>query len=431
MYRRKNRERYYSLRKGGSSLMGKIGEIEPGALVAQVEYTGKTGDQKYYFEHFTSFGEFFDHYGGIQKPERHYYEVILPESYRKPYFDIDFKIPKEEIGERIQDLQDFLSALVDGISAVFSECGVELDVGKDVIILDSTGPASTGMVKVSLHVIVHNWYLRSAEESGEFFRRTITHMDPKWEEWVDASVYSRGRCFRILGSRKVGTTRMLRHLDEWMHHGDLTKSPYSGVGERKDRIRLFVSLITTTSNCRAFPKLSLPLKSHQHDNTQPGPAPTSGEVSDAMEVLETYLAGEGGLVRGKVPFAFRETAGAIVALKRLAPSYCAMCSRTHGEGGKGDNPYLAISKGRVYYHCRRAKDSSYIGDIPEEEETVDEKASIAEEFTKPVKEKGLPVGDGGPSASAPLVPMDLGLLDQLERVSEERVKRSAVIKNIV
>lgn len=418
---RQLRPRYYSLNKGSDSLMAQINHVlPPGAIIAQVEYGTyadgpKAGRPKYCFEYFSGFGDFFDHYRTVPHQKRHYYEMILPDARRKPYFDIDAKVQLVDAKKGLEERQLFLEKLIEAIASVFTAAGVSLDVYEDIVVIDSSGPKD-GSFKISLHIIVTNWFLKDAEQSLEFYRRTMLALDtsthPHWANWVDRGVYSRGRCFRILGSCKIGSSRNLVLLPHWSYRGKTIQSTL--LGEKQVAKRLYTSMVTTTANARAFPKLELTAPKRSFENTEREDV-SDDETAAAMILFEEYLRDNGGLVgRGAgaiMPFEKRSVAGTLILFNRTRPSYCDLCTRMDGKQAihESETPYLTIVDNAVYFHCRRADQkghgSIYLGSIgpdddedkgeDEEEEEEEEEEEHEEENNKEENNKEQREDDSG------------------------------------
>lgn len=127
----------------------------------------------------------------------HFYECLMEHRPSRLFLDIDSTYPLD-----INKLVELLRA---GIIAKF--------VGSqpDIQLLDSSGPN-----KYSWHIIVTNVILKNVYHVGAFVRRLVLYMDDSpLARVIDTAVYTRNRMFRLSGSSKMGSERVLRSEVPW------------------------------------------------------------------------------------------------------------------------------------------------------------------------------------------------------------------------
>jgi len=129
-----------------------------------------------------------------QKKVCHWYECLMEHRPSRLFLDIDSTVPL--------DISRIVDVLQQAILAKFKINGV-------IEILDSSGPN-----KYSWHIIVTNVVLKNVYHVGAFVRRLVLFAGPLVDA-VDTAVYTRNRMFRMAGSCKKGSTRVLRSEKQW------------------------------------------------------------------------------------------------------------------------------------------------------------------------------------------------------------------------
>lgn len=129
-------------------------------------------------------------YSKIKSP--HWYECLLEDRPSRIFLDIDSSSPIE--------LENILEPLKTAIIHKF-QCQPNIQV------LNSCSDK-----KYSWHIIVTNVWLKNVYHVGAFVRRLVlaTH-----EKSIDTAVYTKNRMFRISGSSKFGSNRVLRCPVPW------------------------------------------------------------------------------------------------------------------------------------------------------------------------------------------------------------------------
>tara|TARA_B100000780_G_scaffold275832_1_gene243259 strand:+ start:253 stop:1287 length:1035 start_codon:yes stop_codon:yes gene_type:complete len=129
-------------------------------------------------------------YAKIQSP--HWYECLLEDRPSRIFLDIDSCIPV--------DMDSLCIQLRAGILHKFN-------VEPDIEILDSCSSQ-----KYSWHIIVTNVWLKNVYHVGAFIRRLVLATG---ERAIDTAIYTKNRMFRVCGSSKFSSTRVLKGLCEW------------------------------------------------------------------------------------------------------------------------------------------------------------------------------------------------------------------------
>jgi hypothetical protein len=296
--------------------------------------------------------------------ERCFYEVIIGNTFQKPYFDLD--IPFREIssneGLNFEDAKILVLQLVDAIRKVYDKIKYE-DIMvfssnsnnnvKDLIsdYYNKTIIPKTTPKKISYHIIVDNWYLLNNEENEAFCNKILEYIS-KNKNFIDNKVYKKIQQFRLYKSHKYKSDRVkeLDPISKWI-------CPIKPISDN----HLFSmiiggSLITNTSYCSPLPsfkKVTI-IYNEKIKNTN---------ISDKKikEAIELYSKKEGykSLNDKEFPFKFQQCISIFIILKRLAPSMCKICNRIH----ESENPYLFIKKNNVFFNCRRSNRSLLVGSL--------------------------------------------------------------------
>ena len=128
--------------------------------------------------------------------DKHWYECLVENRPSRIFLDIESSTQV--------DMQYILTTLSQAIQLKFQ-------IQPSIQVLDSCSAA-----KQSWHVVYTNVYLKNVYHVGAFIRRFVLCLQGHpCREAVDTAVYTRNRMFRIAGSCKFGSTRVLKHSDPW------------------------------------------------------------------------------------------------------------------------------------------------------------------------------------------------------------------------
>jgi hypothetical protein len=268
----------------------------------------------------------------LSVPDSSHYEVI--EGRQNLYFDFDGDIDIQVLTEAIKRYYAELERTHDR----------SLPIRVDIY-------SSSDSVKKSFHVVVKGVCFRDHISCGQAARETISLStnSPDKEgksSAFDASVYTVKRNLRLLGSRKINSTRVKVFV------GTSYKSPT--FASRFENDQLFLSLVSATSECQLV-LLSRPVeKPYLRDMPQ-----LSGDmVRDALQLVNDLLPGV---------FSLRELRGNTVFLKRNKPAICPICERLH----ESDNAMVSLrNRGGPILHFVCMRDTSRSLPLQSDEEVV-------------------------------------------------------------
>jgi hypothetical protein len=332
---------FYRL-KGENGLLENIRDEEKlfGLIVAFVN-----AEEKRYFTCFESFIECIQMMIKVPEHQRNYHEVVFDFRNQKMRFDIDIKkkrMMNDVVIENIEfpEVQKFLDCLIENIIRVYSEIGYQLIPEKHILVFSSHGEE-----KWSFHIIIDGFYCENCHEAAELFRMITDKMEHI--DWLDASIYNPNHSLRMLLSSKNGRTKKLEK--KWMFKDKEIVFEYSETprNEKHQTVLEFErSFISLTENCFPIPcmvKKDLS-KSVKFDTN------VDNDVLDYSYRLFVSLY-------GKV-FGYERSVGSLVLLKRLEPSGCPICERTH----EVENGFLWIkpvegngmTTNEIYFDCRRS-----------------------------------------------------------------------------
>lgn len=294
-------------------------------LVVARDYHGERKMIKQ-FAVFDSVGSFYRYQR--QLSQRNFYEVV--HGPQKPHFDVEGVDVKSSKWEQTQ--QDLLRAVI----SVMEQLGHPLDLSRDVLLF-----TSSAKVKMSLHLVIDNYYHLDHLEAKSFYQMVISKMTDS--SLVDGAVYSATQQFRILWSEKLGSGRPKYLVDKWSLDGrDIV---YMGESTSSDPklSQLEASLLTVVRGTHLpVPRARIYPSPSEHD--------FDGELT--QEIVKLVIGRATDMYKGEFPFSVRQVKGSLIVLKRRRPSECKFCQRTH----QSENPYLTVSReGDIFFYCRRAQ----------------------------------------------------------------------------
>lgn len=172
-----------------------------------------------------SYESFWRRYAGFLRRgvQTHFYEVIREGYASKLYFDLEFL--------RGHNPQARAEDMVEAVVQVCAEvCGREVRRRNgDVVELDSTTER-----KFSRHLVFEGLVFWDNVQAGDVARRVVEKIAERdealvmvWDKdggrvpFVDLGVYTRNRCFRLVGSSKFGKTQQLAEVGKGQSEGRL------------------------------------------------------------------------------------------------------------------------------------------------------------------------------------------------------------------
>lgn len=348
-------------------------KLKDGSLL--VCLTGKEEDDRESrnYSAFISPKVFLDYYSNFPAEERCFYETIHGSFAQKPHFDIDFdrddlQYFKEIEGvERSKKLKNTVDAVVSGtirsILEEFNELGLPLDPSKDILLFSSCDEEND---KYSYHIVIDHYSHNNNREAAAFYQRVTMRLPPEWSQrgWIDPKVYSSKQNFRMIGSTKLGKRRFKELLDQWYHpiSGSIVKYWIDESIPNWTQSRFESSLVSYTANCTPLPPFTSPEKDkpkYWNRDSQEEIEVTLEEAKKALEIIAIHAKVSPNCYL--FPFKIIEIRSPIVVLKRLRPSNCRICNKTHEK----ENPFLLIvgKERSVYFDCRRSNKSLCIGSL--------------------------------------------------------------------
>ena len=132
------------------------------------------------------------HAAYVQIKHPHWYECLLEDKPSRIFLDIE--------SNTSVDLDNILNKLTIAIQQKFGETPT-------IEILDSCSDQ-----KQSWHILCTNIWMKNVYHVGAFIRRLVLFIE---EDAIDTSVYTKNRMFRIKGSSKHSSKRVLKHSKPW------------------------------------------------------------------------------------------------------------------------------------------------------------------------------------------------------------------------
>lgn len=304
-----------------------------GMLVIARDVDNTATKQYTVFKSYIDFGRMFQM---TPVKDRNFYEIISGTRPQRVYFDIDIEIDNQErIGEEVKD------NLIDVLKAEIPD----LIPNRDIVVLSSHSNK-----KESYHIILRNHSTGSNLEAQALSSVIHEKMSPEYSKYIDRSVYSKNRCFRIIGSSKRGKNTPLLFEESWLYRGEKMEFPFIETPIdliHRYMLHLEASLITQTVGTRILEPRTMVL---------PPKPPMSSEDLNEDQVkgaLTLYAGALGYTLESKMfPYTFTGSKGNIIVLRRNRPAICLVCNRKHDS----ENPYLTVTgpKDYVNLYCRRA-----------------------------------------------------------------------------
>lgn len=266
------------------------------------------------FQTFESYPEFKQWHKSFQ--DSSHYEII--QGRQNLYFDFDGEISIDELTEAIKKrYEEFKKP-------------IRIDIY-----------SSSDSTKKSYHVIVKGICFKDHTACGQVAKEVIALIGKSdWTSSFDSSVYSSKRNLRILGSRKLNSTRVKVHAGTSFQSDDW-KSPFSND-------QLFLSLASCVSYCHL-----VDYGSQQISNRSDQSGSDCISATDALQLVNDILPGV---------FTMREVRGRTLFLNRKKPAHCPVCERRHDS----DNAMVSQRSGKFFFVCMRDTSRSFPLETDEE-----------------------------------------------------------------
>lgn len=218
----------------------------------------------------------------------------------------------------IDDMRDYISLLVRESLRI---------LGEVVILVFS----SNGEDKISYHIVI-DCIVPSKEKAKQFTINILTRVNHDYNKYVDLSVYKKNQSFRTYGSYKLGT----------------------------DRYKKFVPSLSTERISDQYKIFKLSLLSHRGRNTidydlelSITKNPLLGKIDEGIDAfINNAICESEGVEELAYTYSVApsQSIGKAVHYKRIRPSYCSYCDRTHD----GDNIEILLrANGKCFVKCFR------------------------------------------------------------------------------
>lgn len=355
---------YHFLKENKNSLTERIPWYDRKFVVARTnEYNGV---ENYVYKAFDSAAVFYRMYREIIKknPENKticFHEVIFGNNFQRPKFDIDITFEKDEPIKEMEDGWKIVEWLVNQIIGVLKEKGINININDDIYLYSSCKEN----VKFSVHLVMPKYYHFNYKEAKAFYDAVLNYSTDEnkhsidYRKYIDPSVYSSVRNFRLLYSTKYGQVRHKKRVYEWEIKNEWSYlKPQAIIYPKEGELAEFEnSLITFVYDCVSFPSF----------------------VSDEDEDKEynTVMQKEGDIklicsMFDRKAFSVENVNWPFISLKRHRSTHCDICNRSH----ENENPYIFVTENTgkrcVYFNCRRDNDnrSSFLGYLENEDDIV-------------------------------------------------------------
>lgn len=353
-------------------------------FVVAVEKEEGTGFRYDWFNHWADAADYF--IKTTQEP--HFHEVVKANGMYKFYMDIDIERAKVPQGEDMMSLGDRIVELcIMGFEAVCVELGHTFDITRDVALYNSHGPN-----KYSMHIIFPCHVTENTAGRMKYFANMVVDVVREKPDivlaleknFIDLGVYGRNRNFRLCGSRKVGSDRVVAPQDSFTYGGrKIDHVRFRMSRAANERFEIFrESMLTSDAQSYKKEVLNFVVPERPRNN-----AVVEGIDPEALVELacKVTMCPSSSLEVGE----FKDSTLSLVSAK---PFYCPVCSQGEPNREPHDsvNPFITIwtyegGKARhATFCCSRKLETQkniYLGCLDEEVGKV-ERAEWAQEMSK-------------------------------------------------
>lgn len=216
---------------------------------------------------------------------------------------------------------------------------------------------SNGFEKYSYHVIVKGIYFVDHLVCGSFAKKIISCLDnlKSLANSFDSSVYTSRRNFRLLGSRKLNSTRIKKFdknlffdkdpkfdIDDQLNLSLITQIENSAIIENPIKIensaRINEIFFLSDPNLVNNSKILIDHETSEWSTEQ---------IVEIDNFLEKYF---------KDVFVRKNSDGNFILLSRKNPGMCITCKRIH----TAENAYFFKNGKNIFFVCRRNNDAKYL-----------------------------------------------------------------------
>lgn len=243
-----------------------------------------------------------------------FYEIISGTLSQKMYFDIDMSGSSEE------NKKTCLEVVSKTITAITESLSV-YEVKPELLVFSSCGER-----KQSYHIIVSNLCVKSSKHNRSFAEQVRNAIPPEYRKFVDI-LYKSCQQFRLMNSTKFGEVRYKRY------------DPKLSTVKLQDDKEIFK--LSLVGNTEGLTVVNIPL--FERDDF---PARMNVEVPEISRRLR---------IKEITGFEYAKTVNNIVCLRRLKPTFCTLCRRTHDS----ENAFVIVGD-LIKFFCRRNTENDFI-----------------------------------------------------------------------
>ena len=307
---------------------------------------------------------FYDNINRTTSPNKwaNYYEVTKNTDI-KLYIDLD-------IDHDMEFHEDILSETIEAVMySVKDLTGTELTV-EDFLVCQSHRDT-----KKSYHVILYKYAFRHRDEIKIIMKNAHECME-NYSEFIDFSVYSNNRQFRLLHSSKYGINNFKEIVYQWKYNNEDIQFQLEGEEDMRAEISEFYATCLNYTHGNEF--INLPKKDEPKEYIE---VQISEKDMNSIDIIiENFIAEH-------QEFSILNRNGNFISLKRNSPSHCKICDKEH----ENENPYINIWKStyktKVMFNCRRSPESLEIGCLNHPVSCFDDEDYYLNEFVQEFSRK--------------------------------------------
>lgn len=242
-----------------------------------------------------------------------WYEYIVAQRDVAEYYDIDFKTDMS-VEDMPNKANDILWSFLENRNFI-AKNPIMLD---DMLVLDSSRKG-----KLSLHIIVQTTYFTDNQILKRFAAKLYRELAEEGSEFnIDTSVYSNGRCMRILHSAKYGSTSTLKVFQPHKYRNTTLRGSLITLESTTGR-----RCIDNEVDASDIPKAPIPERIAGNDH--------------ALMSCEEF-------VKAHPEFVVGQRSRDHIRLDRVAPS---MCFCEPSDHHSTENGFIQVINGHVYAGC--------------------------------------------------------------------------------
>jgi hypothetical protein len=313
-------------------------------------YRQNDGKQVYLYGIFKDEVSLYDYMENMDVENRCFYEVILGSQQQKPKFDIDISKGTLTDEEHHKIFMRTLSDVFNGIEEVFDDLDTYYDLNNIMLF------TSHNENKKSAHIVLDRINVCNNNDAKEFYKQVIKYC-PDTYKYIDSAVYSQLQQFRLFKSSKMGHNRIKEFIPSFVNKNKLVKYNI-------DYIKHYEKLPNTTEEQKEFRKRFKGIKILIGSLINYIKYPTiKFEQKEQKEIIRDKIEDDKIDVviniidtKYKNIYTYDKIINGLICIKRIIPSYCNICKRTHNN----IDGFIFIKEGKFYLNCRRNEKSTLL-----------------------------------------------------------------------